>query len=291
MGITEFIRAERDYGAFSETLIAQLKNSARPRPIVVSGLCEGAATSFYTCLAADVKAAGGAGTLFLVPGDTEAAALFRRLSNAGIRTLLYPTRDLLFHNATASHESEHERLFVLAKIMSGEWDAVVATPDAALSFTMPPAALEERIITLSLGDEISREELLRRLTDAGYVRAEEAGGVGLFSVRGGIIDIYPTTLDDAGNADSGSDKGGSTVNEQLNPMPVRLEFFGDEVDRISIFDPTTQRTINSITKITILPVRELCPRGEDREAIEKVARSLIKKAKNETVRAQLSSEA
>lgn len=64
---------------------------------------------------------------------------------------------------------------MLAKIMSGEWDAVVATPDAALSFTMPPSALEERIITLSLGEEIPREELLRRLTDAGYVRAEEAG--------------------------------------------------------------------------------------------------------------------
>lgn len=291
MGITEFIRAERDYGSFSETLIAQLKTSARPRPIVVSGLCEGAATSFYTCLAVDVNVAGGTGTLFLVPGDTEAATLFRRLSNAGIRTLLYPTRDLLFHNAIASHESEHERLFVLAKIMSGEWDAVVATPDAALSFTMPPSALEERIITLSLGEEIPREELLRRLTDAGYVRAEEAGGVGLFSIRGGIIDIYPMTLDDAGSDNSDSSKDGNAGDMRLDPMPVRLEFFGDEIDRISIFDPETQRTINSVTKTTILPVRELCPRYEERKAIEKVARSLAEKAKDETVRAQLSSEA
>ena len=132
MGITEFLRAERDYGSFFETLIAQLKTSARPRPIVASGLCEGSDIVLYP-LAVDVNVAGGTGTLFLVPGDTEAATLFRRLSNAGIRTLYTDARPL-FHNAIASRESEHGRLFVLAKIMSGSGMLLLRllTPHSAL---------------------------------------------------------------------------------------------------------------------------------------------------------------
>src|SRR5262249_25414761 len=77
-----------------------------------------------------------------------------------------------------------------------------------------------------------REELLRALETAGYERVDTVVEVGQWSVRGGIVDIFSPTHD----------------------RPVRAEFFGDEIESLRLFDPTTQRSVETLAELTVLPL-------------------------------------
>src|SRR5262249_56832228 len=106
----------------------------------------------------------------------------------------------------------------------------------------PPAALitplwtrEEfasRTLRLSKGDSLDRELLLEALERCGYERVETVVAVGQWSLRGGIVDIF-----------SPSQTG-----------PIRLEFFGDDIESIRLFDPTTQRSIGTLDELLVLPL-------------------------------------
>jgi transcription-repair coupling factor (superfamily II helicase) len=89
-------------------------------------------------------------------------------------------------------------------------------------------------LEIKVGDELDREDLVDHLTGVGYEPAEPVGNVGQFSVRGGIIDIYSPEA----------------------PWPVRLEFFGDQVESLREFDPATQRSRASIALARLLPLVE-----------------------------------
>lgn len=109
--------------------------------------------------------APGNTSLLLVPDEKEAVALSNALMAYGLAAQIYPYRDFMFHNITASHEFEHERLRVLSAIQSGssagrQADFVIATPDAALQYTMPPEILRENTVTLSFGEERDPEALV-----------------------------------------------------------------------------------------------------------------------------------
>ncbi len=266
--LEDIIRRERDYGAYAETLKSGFY--VRPKPIVISGLSAGAANAFYAATVTDAVAAGAEATVFIVADDAEARKLTAYLSNSGKRAFYYPVRELVFHNITASHDSEHERLSVLSSVIEGEVDAVVTTPDAALSYTIAPDDLKERTLTLSVGDEVSRDDLAQRLASAGYVRVDMVDGVGHFSLRGDIVDVYPASRTAA--------------------VPYRIEFFGDEIDRICVFDPSTQRATDSLGTVSFLPVREFYADSDVRERIAKAAKKLIDKAKTENARDILRTE-
>mgnify|MGYP000888699760 CR=1 FL=1 len=92
-------------------------------------------------------------------------------------------------------------------------------------------------MTLRVGAEYSMPELIERLTRAGYSRASLVEGVGQFALRGGILDVY-----------SPGEK-----------QPVRCEFFGDELDAMGFFDPTTQRRTENTEEALLLPVAESLP--------------------------------
>src|SRR5262249_1073210 len=95
----------------------------------------------------------------------------------------------------------------------------VATP-AALDVALPaPAEFREATLRLTPGDRLDRELLIEALRTAGYERTETVVEVGQWSVRGGIVDIF----------------------SPAQAAPARLEFFGDEIESIRLFDPTSQR--------------------------------------------------
>src|SRR5206468_8058729 len=85
------------------------------------------------------------------------------------------------------------------------------------------------------------EELIHKLVAGGYVREDPIAAVGEFSMRGGILDVWPPGHD----------------------APVRVEFFGDTVDSIREFDPETQLSIAQLTRVEIAPMRELMVRASD----------------------------
>ena len=197
---------------------------------------------------------------FILAGDeSEGQRLCDDLSAMGMHPLVVPMRDFTFRDAEgASHEYEHQRLQALARILNGECDAVIACLDAALQYTIPPEELRKRTITISAGQSIPMEEVVSALVACGYERAAQIDGTGQFSQRGGILDIFTP---DAAN-------------------PVRLEYWGDEIDTLSLFDLETQRRTESIEKLTLAPAVEALVDDPQvlAKKIEKLASSLRGKA-------------
>lgn len=266
--LIDSIKQERDFGEYKATLYKNL--GGKPKPIVISGLSAGAACAFYAATAEALSDLGKK-TLFIAADEAEGQRIVRSLSSSGIRSAFYPMRDLVFHNITASHDCEHERLSVLSLILSDSVDAIVTTPDAALSYTISPDALEKRTRSFSVGDVVNREEVAELLIENGYSRVDLVDGIGHFSLRGDIIDIAPPKKDPSS-------------------LPYRIELFGDEIDRICSFDPATQRAENSIPSVSVMPIREFFADTEAREKISRSAEGLLKKAKTENARDILRTE-
>ena len=212
--ISSLIRQDREFGESIRTLKEQL-SAKKPLPLVINGLSGGAADAYLAEAVAEARRASDAPCLLLVGSDTERARTARILSDCGLRTLEFKPRDLVFHNISASCDIDRERLSVLSALMHGECDAVVTTPSAALAYTMPQGVLAERELRMSVGDEIPPSQLSASLVSMGFARVDMVESAGQFSMRGDILDVWHTSA----------------------AMPTRVEFFGDEIDRISLFDP------------------------------------------------------
>ena len=186
---------------------------------------------------------------------------------ADLRTLTGAEPALLFarewqlrDRVYASHSFEQQRLGTLCSLAAGKAPVLVATIDGALQRTLPPNALRDAALTLRSGGRFDRNDLARRLDEAGYARAEQVEGVGQFAVRGGILDIWSPLA-----------------------APVRVEFFDDEIDAMGEFDVSTQRRTKNIKSLAVLPAAEVLPEAAEggREAmlarIEHAAKQLEKK--------------
>lgn len=151
------------------------------------------------------------------------------------RALLYPAKELLAGAAEASsREYEHKRIFALSAMLDGSCGAVICSAEAAAQLTIPPEELRKRTLTLCEGDEIEQGELCERLCAAGYSRADMVEGAGQFSVRGGLVDVFPPS----------------------SAKPCRIELWGDNIDSISDFDIDSQRRADSLDALKISPAAE-----------------------------------
>ncbi len=144
----------------------------------------------------------------------------------------FPPPQPSFWRGGRQREEEGERALVCHRLLSVEPLTIVTTPAACAAPLMAPEEFRRRTLSLDVGGSWSRKELLERLAAAGYERVETVGEVGQWSVRGGIVDIF------------------SPVREE----PVRAEFFGDEVESLRCFDPTSQRAVDAIRSVQILPL-------------------------------------
>ena len=150
--------------------------------------------------------------------------------------VVLPPRELVMADvAGVSRGYEQARLAAL-DTLSGACFAV-ASVQAAAQRTMPPALLASSIVTLKAGEEAPLDELTHRLTDAGYERCSQVEGMGQFSVRGGILDVFPPQAE----------------------HPYRVEFWDDEIDSISTFDVGSQRRLEQCETLRCLPCMEALP--------------------------------
>lgn len=175
--------------------------------------------------------------LIITPGEREAGQLIDEISGMlpGIAVKLFPVWQLLpYHILAESNEVVAQRLQVLKSLVECERLVVVAPAEALLRRLIPPADFISAVLRLTVGDRVDLEALLRRLLTLGYERADLVEGRGKFSLRGGILDIFPMT----------------------SYRPARLEFFDDEVDSIRLFNAATQRSEDKINDLTIYPARE-----------------------------------
>lgn len=149
---------------------------------------------------------------------------------------LYPVNELIASEiAVASPEMRGQRIEVL-NFWSRKSTGIVITPIAGLRRLLPPKNVwRECQLNFKVGDEINIGEKLNKLVQAGFQRSEMVSSPGQFSLRGGIIDIYPLTEE----------------------MPVRIELFDTEVDSIRFFDVETQRSQKQLNEINIGPAQEV----------------------------------
>jgi len=124
-----------------------------------------------------------------------------------------------------------QRSEVLEKIQTGDARVVVAPIEAIFEKLVPPEQFSSASLMLEKGMELSPDELAVQLTDQGYTTERFVGAPGEFAVRGGIFDIFPFS----------------------GEYPLRIEFFGDEVDTIREFDPDSQRSVAFLKHVRIVP--------------------------------------
>ena len=149
-----------------------------------------------------------------------------------------PGRDLtLYDTAVVSRGWEQKRLRQFYDLASGKTPLQIFSWEALSQRTMPRNVLMKTAFCLESGREYSMEFLLEQLTASGYSRCSMVEGPGQFALRGGILDVYSPAAD----------------------LPVRAEFFGDELDTMGYFDPDTQRRTENISSLVILPVGESQP--------------------------------
>ena len=182
-------------------------------------------------------------TLIIVASDTRAARLAQDLGfflrDRDIETLY--GEDVSFTRFDArNRDVAVKRLRTLQALRQGVPLVVVAPVSAAIKKLPPHRIYDKKSIILEMGEEYSLSSLAGELTDMGYERYGVVEGPGQFSLRGGILDIFTPEGDD----------------------PVRIEFFGDEVDSIRTFDKETQRSIRNMKSTEIYPAREFTGDGD-----------------------------
>ncbi len=267
INISNLIRYDKEFSEVVSTVSKQF-SELNPKPIVINGLSGGAVSAFLKESILDIRKMTHAPVLIVTSSESECERVAARLSAEGVNALHFKGRELVFHNISASRDTERERLSVLSKTVKGECDAVVATPSAALLYTMPEDMLCGFALGISVGDELSPERLTENLSALGFMRVDAVESAGQFASRGGIVDFWQ-------NAESD---------------PVRIEFFGDEVDRMVYFDRLTQRGVENCPHIELIPAAEAAIGDSARGRIEKAITGLISRAESEEIKSKLASE-
>ena len=165
------------------------------------------------------------------------------------------TENIPFEHYVPDVLSTHQRLQALSALIDPPVDGspvVVTSIQAAAQSTIDRATFEKAAGVLRSGDTVSPAELVRHWTDIGYRIEPTVEVQGSASRRGGILDVFPVT----------------------STLPARIDFFGDEVESIRLFDPATQRSTGAVDSINIPPARETLPTIASEERVEGLLRNL-----------------
>lgn len=198
--------------------------------------------------------------LIIAENDLKAKAFYEDFRLYDPDVLYYPARDLIFYQADVhGNLITRQRIQVLKALLENEEVTVVTSVDGCLDYLIPPTVWGQHLLRYKNDSEIDLNELKARLVQMGYERTGQVEMPGQFSVRGGIVDIFPLTEEN----------------------PWRMELWGDEIDSIRSFDAESQRSIENLEEIVIYPATELVLSEEIIEgglaAIEKDAKKCEKK--------------
>ncbi|MBR4345273.1 MAG: transcription-repair coupling factor [Lachnospiraceae bacterium] len=198
--------------------------------------------------------------LVIAENEIKAKEIAFDLSLYDKNVYLYPEKDILFYSADVRGNTiQCERLAILKRIINGESITVVAGIAAAMDRLPKKERMQSGIIHIDLNYQSEPETLAKKLVEIGYIREGIAELPGQFAVRGGIVDIFP-------------------VQEEV---PVRIEFWGDAIDSIRSYDPSSQRSIENIKETDVYPAQEIVVSSEEIDYglknIEKDAKKLEKK--------------
>ena len=238
-------------------------------PIGISGVSESAEGQLiYELSEKDQKSA-----LVICYSDLEAMSLYRDISFFSKDAVLFPSKEYVFYDIDAKdRENEQIRLNALYKSQS-EKTIIVTSIDAVMKYTANYEDYKNNRLYFEVGKNFNLEKISEQLVAMGYSNDSAVEGKGQFSMRGGILDVFSPNMEN----------------------PVRIEFFGDEVDSLRSFDADTQRSIENIDFAEVVACKE-CILDNDKKqklilAIEaEIKRQNRKKEINQDALSQLESD-
>ena len=215
-------------------------------PVQLSGVSE-SLKAYIISKAGDRKT-----RLVVSANETSARSLFEDLRFFDRTAVFFPPKDLLFYQADAkSNTIARERLKAVRALLTGSAGTVVTTAQGMMNALVPFGAFEKRILHLREGDVIDLQETAAILSRMGYERVARVEEGGTFAVHGGILDVFDLTED----------------------LPYRMELFGDEIDTVRTFHPSTQLSASRVKSADIFPASEFVL---DEETLKKGLRNLKK---------------
>ena len=189
--------------------------------------------------------------VILTNNDIEAKNLYEDLCFYTNDVYYFPAKEVVFYNIDAiSGDLRWERLKVIKAILDNSNKIIITSIDSLTSIYTPKSLFEKYNITLKIDDEVDLKELSKKLLECGYENVEAVEGKGEFSLRGGILDVFPP----------------------ISTYPYRIELFGDTIDSIRTFNTQSQRSIEKVELMEIFPAKEVII---DEEALERGKKAIL----------------
>lgn len=211
-------------------IISSIKN--KKYPISINGLSDsGKSYGIY-----GVFEKIDSSMVILTHSDMEAKNIYEDLSFYTNDIYYFPAKEVVFYNIDAiSGDLRWARLKVIKEMMKDSKKIIVTSIDSLTSVYTPIALFEEYNFELKVDDEVDFKALSQKLLECGYERVEAVEGKGEFSLRGGILDVFPPTT----------------------TYPYRIELFGDTIDSIRTFNTESQRSIEKVDMMEVFPAKEI----------------------------------
>lgn len=207
--------------------------------IQISGCVESQRVHLIHALSQEAKR-----TLIITFHEQKAREIYEDMKVFDKTVTLYPAKDFIFFNADIkSNLLVKERMETIKALLEEESVTVITTIDGLMDSLIPLEVYQENVLKISLDDTVDVEKLSRQLFSMGYEKTAQVEGGGQFSVRGGIVDIFPLTEE----------------------LPFRMELWDDMVDTIRTFEPESQRSLEQVEQICIYPASEMIITEEIRE--------------------------
>lgn len=175
--------------------------------------------------------------VLLVESEARANELCDELKNLiGDKVAVYPNFEIRFHNINSLETNlENHRIEIMNRLISNEKFIIITTASALSKKLSTPKFFKSHYIYIDENSEVNLNELTERLIKMHYDRVDFVEAKGQFSIRGSIFDIYPVNFKN----------------------PVRIELFGDDVDSIRSFDINSQRSVEKLQSVELIPAKEM----------------------------------
>jgi len=239
--VTPDLRAVLDLTARDRDLAAAVDRLAGPEGgrVDIAGLGLSAAAVLLPAL---LPRTGARKIVVVVPGEKDAEPLRSDLAFAAAvlrgpacRVAQFPPLEADPYQGMAPHLGVASERVLALRALRDPGEAIVVVPTRALIHPLPPPATFDAFrLAIHQGESVRPDDLSQFLLAAGYVRVDLVAAMGEFSRRGGIVDFFPCD----------------------RPGPVRVEFWGEEIESLRSFDPATQRSTGRLEGAAVEPVRE-----------------------------------
>lgn len=185
--------------------------------------------------------------LIVTHNEIKARELYEDYRAIDRNTVFYPAKDFIFYSADIhGNQLVKERLKVIDRLLHDEELTVVTTIDGCMDKLITPQTYRKYTIHLNTGDELDIKDFTEKLTAMAYERTTQVEAAGQFTIRGGIIDIFPLTSE----------------------SPCRIELWDTEIDSMRLFDVESQRSIENIEELELFPASELILMDNLSDALE-----------------------